>query len=63
MFSVVTKHLLEASAKLCLDKAKLDDPLISPAYRDLRRFPPTISISGTRDLFLQQYGKAMKRAA
>ena len=30
----------------------LKDPLLSPVYGDFHKFPPTILVSGTRDLFL-----------
>lgn len=43
---------LELAAKLYAGGRALTDPLISPVYGDLRRFPPTILISGTRDLLL-----------
>ena len=43
---------LESAAKLYAGRRPLTDPLISPVYGDLRGFPPTILISGTRDLLL-----------
>ena len=43
---------LEASAKLYAAGHDLKDPYLSPVYGDLNGFPPTILISGTRDLFL-----------
>ncbi len=43
---------LEACAKLYAGKTELKDPLLSPIYGDVEGFPPTILISGTRDLFL-----------
>lgn len=43
---------LEASAKLYAGTHDLKEPLLSPVYGDLKGFPPTILISGTRDLFL-----------
>ena len=30
----------------------MKDPLISPVYGDFTGFPPTVLITGTRDLFL-----------
>jgi len=44
--------LLEAAAKLYAGKHDLKEPLLSPVYGDLTGFPPTILLSGTRDLFL-----------
>ena len=43
---------LEASARLYAGNHELKDPLLSPIYGDLTGFPPTILLSGTRDLFL-----------
>jgi epsilon-lactone hydrolase len=43
---------LEAAAKLYANGHDLKDPLLSPVYGDLSGFPPTILLSGTRDLFL-----------
>jgi acetyl esterase/lipase len=43
---------LEAAAKLYAGKHDLKEPLISPVYGDLSGFPPTVLLSGTRDLFL-----------
>jgi monoterpene epsilon-lactone hydrolase len=31
---------------------KMTDPLISPVHGDFRGLPPTVLLSGTRDLFL-----------
>jgi monoterpene epsilon-lactone hydrolase len=44
--------LLSAAAKLYAGKHDLKEPLLSPVYGDMSGFPPTILISGTRDLFL-----------
>jgi epsilon-lactone hydrolase len=44
--------LLEAAAKLYAGSHDLKEPLLSPVYGDLSGFPPTILLSGTRDLFL-----------
>jgi monoterpene epsilon-lactone hydrolase len=44
--------LLDAAARLYAGSHDLKEPLLSPIYGDLSRFPPTILISGTRDLFL-----------
>ncbi len=43
---------LEEAAKLYADGRDLKDPYLSPIYGDLSGFPPTLLISGTRDLFL-----------
>jgi acetyl esterase/lipase len=43
---------LEACAKLYAGGRDLNEPLLSPVYGDLSGFPPTILISGTRDLLL-----------
>jgi len=43
---------LEASARLYAGAHDLKEPLLSPVYGDLSGFPPTVLISGTRDLFL-----------
>lgn len=44
--------VLEASAKLYAGERDLKDPFLSPLYGDLTGFPPSILISGTRDLLL-----------
>jgi monoterpene epsilon-lactone hydrolase len=44
--------VLEAAAQLYAGAHSLADPLISPINGDLSGFPPTILISGTRDLLL-----------
>jgi acetyl esterase/lipase len=43
---------LEADAKLYAGGHDLKEPLLSPVYGDVSGFPPTLLISGTRDLFL-----------
>jgi epsilon-lactone hydrolase len=43
---------LEADAKLYAGSHDLKEPLLSPVYGDVSGFPPTVLISGTRDLFL-----------
>ncbi len=43
---------LGAGARLYAGKHNLKEPLLSPVYGDLSGFPPTILISGTRDLLL-----------
>jgi acetyl esterase/lipase len=44
--------LQEASRLLYANGRNLKDPMLSPVYGDLHGFPPTILVSGTRDLFL-----------
>lgn len=44
--------ILKAAAKLYAGEQSLADPLISPIHGDFTGFPPTILVSGTRDLFL-----------
>ena len=43
---------LEACAKLYAGNHDLKEPLLSPVYGDFTGFPPSILLSGTRDLFL-----------
>ena len=43
---------LEGAAKLYAGRHDLKEPLLSPVYGDLSGFPPTVLVSGTRDLFL-----------
>ena len=48
-------HLIKAAARAYANGHSLKDPLISPVYAEddvLKDFPPTLLISGTRDLFL-----------
>ncbi len=44
--------MLDACLNLYVGDADLSNPLISPVNGDLKGFPPTILISGTRDLLL-----------
>jgi monoterpene epsilon-lactone hydrolase len=46
--------LLEASFRLYAGNRDLKDPLLSPIYGNFSGWPPTILVSGTRDLFLSQ---------
>ncbi len=43
---------LKGAAELYASGQSLTDPLLSPIYGDFEGFPPTILVSGTRDLFL-----------
>ena len=44
--------LIQATFDLYADGEALDNPLISPIYANIDAFPPTVFISGTRDLLL-----------
>ena len=44
--------IIEAMVKLYAGDLDLKDPLISPIYGDFVGFPPTMLVTGTRDLFL-----------
>jgi monoterpene epsilon-lactone hydrolase len=44
--------IVEAMARLYAGDLDLKDPRISPIYGDLHGFPPTLLVTGTRDLFL-----------
>ena len=44
--------VLEAAAKLYAGKRALTDPAISPLYGSFEAFPPTLLVTGTRDMFL-----------
>ena len=43
---------IAAAAKLYADGHSLKNPYISPVYGDFSGFPPTMLVTGTRDLFL-----------
>ena len=43
---------ITAAAKLYANGANLKDPGLSPVYGDFSGFPPTMLVTGTRDLFL-----------
>ncbi len=53
--------VLEEASKLYASGRDLKDPLVSPIYGDLAGFPPTILISGTRDLFLSNTIRAHRK--
>lgn len=53
--------LLEEGAKLYTNGKDLKEPLISPVYGDLSGFPPTMLVSGTRDLFLSNTVRAHRK--
>ena len=48
---------LGAAARLYAGGHDMKDPLISPIYGEFSGFPPTILISGTRDLFLSDVAR------
>ncbi|WP_198559792.1 alpha/beta hydrolase fold domain-containing protein [Colwellia sp. 12G3] len=45
--------LIDATFDLYAPKGNFTGPLVSPIYGDVTGFPPTILISGTRDLLLR----------
>lgn len=49
---VQREGLIDATFELYAGGEALDNPLLSPIYADIDEFPPTIFISGTRDLLL-----------
>lgn len=53
--------ILEGGAKLYANGQDLKEPLISPVYGDLSGFPPTMLVSGTRDLFLSNTVRAHRK--
>ncbi len=56
--------LLKAAVKAYANGADLADPRLSPVYADdaaLAKFPPTLLVSGTRDLFLSNTVRMHKR--
>ena len=57
-------HLLKAAAEAYADGANLKEPLVSPVYakdEELAKFPPTLLVTGTRDLFLSNTARMHKR--
>lgn len=57
-------HLLKAAAGAYARGADLKEPLISPVYAkdgELAKFPPTLLVTGTRDLFLSNTARMHKR--
>jgi monoterpene epsilon-lactone hydrolase len=53
--------LLSAAARLYAGKHDMKDPLISPVYGKFDGFPPTILITGTRDLFLSDVARTHRK--
>jgi acetyl esterase/lipase len=52
---------LEAAAKLYANGHDMTDPLISPVYGDFAGFPPTILVTGTRDMFLSDVARTHRK--
>ena len=52
---------IEESLKLYAGDTDLKNPLVSPVYGDFTSFPPTILLSGTRDLFLSNTVRAHRK--
>lgn len=52
---------LAAAARLYADDQDLKDPLISPVYGDFEKFPPTLFVTGTRDMFLSDTARAHRK--
>ncbi|MDY6977422.1 MAG: alpha/beta hydrolase [Pseudomonadota bacterium] len=52
--------MLEASAKLYAGKKALTDPAISPLYGAFEAFPPTLLVTGTRDMFLSDTARVSR---
>lgn len=52
---------IEACLELYANGKDLKDPLLSPIYGDFKDFPPTILVSGTRDLLLSNTIRAHRK--
>lgn len=53
--------VLGAAARLYAAGRNLRDPLLSPVYGDMRGFPPTYLVTGTRDLFLSDTARVHRK--
>ena len=53
--------LLKGAAKIYAASTDMKDPLISPVYGEFTGFPPTILITGTRDLFLSDTARVHRK--
>ena len=53
--------LLQAAAQLYAGEYDLKHPLISPLYGDFSDFPPTILITGTRDMLLSDSARVHRK--
>jgi acetyl esterase/lipase len=49
---------VEAASRLYAGRLPLDDPLVSPLYGKFDGFPPTLLVTGTRDLLLSDTARA-----
>jgi acetyl esterase/lipase len=49
-------EILEKNALAYAGQTDLHDPLLSPVYSDLSKFPPTLLMTSTRDLLLSETG-------
>ena len=59
---LVTYHgTLEGAALLYANNQDLKSPLLSPVYGDFANFPPTILVSGTRDMFLSDTARTHQK--
>lgn len=52
---------LGASARLDANGRDMKDPLLSLVYGDFAGFPPTILITGTRDMFLSDTARTHQK--
>ncbi len=53
--------LLKGAAEIYAAGNDMSDPLISPVYGDFDGFPPTVLITGTRDLFLSDTARVHRK--
>jgi len=53
--------LLGAAARLYAGDHDLKNPLLSPVYGDFDGFPPTILVTGTRDMFLSDVARTHRK--
>jgi acetyl esterase/lipase len=53
--------LLKGAAEIYAASTDMKDPLISPVYGEFTGFPPTILITGTRDLFLSDTARVHRK--
>ena len=59
---LVTYHgTLEGAALLYANDQDLKSPLLSPVYGDFVNFPPTILVTGTRDMFLSDTARTHQK--
>ena len=52
---------LGAAARLYAGEHSMTDPLVSPVYGDFAGFPPTILVTGTRDMFLSYTARTHRK--